>query len=129
MVSVTGDANCLVGPHSRMSLPLADPSTGARKTSPAGRLPKAPLFVRIPVSANAFLPFVEKESEELFGVLILIESAVLTTFANARVVFARAFQSTFIAPSSMETSKRGILAYLQPQILVSKSLNRVWLVE
>ena len=43
---------------SMMSFPFVVPSTGARKTSPAGRLPTMP-FVRIPVSGFAFLFSIE----------------------------------------------------------------------
>ncbi len=42
-----------------MSFPLVVPSTGARKTSPAGRLPTMP-FLRIPVSGFAVLFLIEQ---------------------------------------------------------------------
>src|SRR3990170_5145975 len=128
-VRVIGDLRRLVGAHSRMSLPLAVPSRGARQTSPAGRLLKEPGLFRIPVSDWAFLPFLEKEIKEPLMVLTSMKSALFISFAIPLVLFARDFQSTCIAPSSIDISNRGMLAYLHSQILVRKSLNLVWLVE
>src|SRR3972149_3797567 len=128
-VRVIGDLRRLVGAHSRISLPLAVPSRGARQTSPAGRLLKEPGLFRIPVSDWAFLPFLEKEIKEPLMVFTSMKSALFISFAIPLVLFARDFQSTCIAPSSIDISNRGMLAYLHSQILVRKSLNLVWLVE
>ena len=74
---------------------------------------------------DSYLPFVENEIFEPLPVDISILTALLTAAAIFFVIFESCFQSIFIGPSSIETSKSGMLAYLALQTLVKRSLNRV----
>ncbi len=102
--------NLRVGAHSRTSLPCAVPSRGARKTSPAGRLLKEPLFVIIPESTIASLPFFDMVRWVPFVVCISMFSLLFIIRAIFFDLSAIFFQFTFIGPLSIDLSNSGMLA-------------------
>ena len=95
---ITGELSLNVGAQSITMTPFVVPSTGATKTSPAGRFPNAPGEVRLPVSASAFLPFIPIARSVPLGAVISAFSAPSMPAARLFVLSFNAFQSTCIGP-------------------------------
>ncbi len=100
----------------RRAVPLAVPSTGAMKPSPAGRFPKAPGSVSSPASGIAARPSSPSRRSLPFGHVIRASEAAVSASAIAWPLRRSASMSALITRASISSVTPGSVAIRTPRV-------------